>query len=540
METYEEKYKDLVKRLNKAREEKGVYTFNSVLDAVAPELKIDESEDERIRKHLIGVVELYYGNTDEQEKKDCLAWLEKQGEQKPANKVEPKFKVGDWVVYECSGETATLQIARIVGETYVFSDDSTLGVVDEDTLRLWDITKDAKAGDVLFAENFDNIGGCVFLFKGLDSWKFDAEGDRSIATGYCCTSITESGNTDFGIQGPDCVEIKRVHPASKEQRDALMKAMADAGYIFDFESKELKKIEQKPADTVEPEFHEGDMIIHKELGGDYIHNPHKIIQVDILDKKYRLEGGLVAHFSEQDDYELVESGDEKTIKEIKQFIRSRGMSLAQSKVDSWIAWLEKQCEQKHQYNSRPRYVGEEELLGTNKQGKCPFLKQELIDMGFAFTQDGDLAYPIHKVEKKEFAAWSEEDEENSKNILYILNQLKGNAIYSEDKIAENCIDWLKALKDRVQPKQEWSEEDESRMENLCHFLKEYGNQYYGALTLEGTINWLKSLRPQSHWKPSEDEMDALASALSLAKSCGEESAFDLRTLYEQLKKLREE
>jgi len=60
------------------------------------------------------------------------------------------------------------------------------------------------------------------------------------------------------------------------------------------------------ANKVEPKFHEGDIIIHKELGGDYIHNPHKIIQVDILDKKYRLEGGLVAHFGEQDDYELVE------------------------------------------------------------------------------------------------------------------------------------------------------------------------------------------------------------------------------------------
>ena len=33
--------------------------------------------------------------------------------------------------------------------------------------------------------------------------------------------------------------------ATKEQRDTLMKAMADAGYTFDFESKELKKIEGK-------------------------------------------------------------------------------------------------------------------------------------------------------------------------------------------------------------------------------------------------------------------------------------------------------
>jgi hypothetical protein len=51
------------------------------LEYVFPELK--ESEDEKIRKHLIGVVELYYGNTDEQEKKDCLAWLEKQSKDSP-------------------------------------------------------------------------------------------------------------------------------------------------------------------------------------------------------------------------------------------------------------------------------------------------------------------------------------------------------------------------------------------------------------------------------------------------------------------------
>ena len=67
-----------------------------------------------------------------------------------------------------------------------------------------------------------------------------------------------------------------------------------------------KQGEQMPVGKVEPKFHEGDIIIHKELGGDYIHNPHKIIQVDISDKKYRLEGGLVAHFGEQDDYELLE------------------------------------------------------------------------------------------------------------------------------------------------------------------------------------------------------------------------------------------
>ena len=57
------------------------------------EEKFIESEDEKIRKHLIGVVELYYGQTDEQEKKDCLKWLEKQGEQKPVEWSEEDRKM---------------------------------------------------------------------------------------------------------------------------------------------------------------------------------------------------------------------------------------------------------------------------------------------------------------------------------------------------------------------------------------------------------------------------------------------------------------
>lgn len=48
---------------------------------------------------------------------------------------------------------------------------------------------------------------------------------------------------------------------------------------------------------------------------------------------------------------------------------------------------------------------------------------------------------------------------------------------------------------------------------------------------------LKSLRPQPNWKPSEEQMEALANALSLAKNCGEESSFYLRTLLNDLKKL---
>lgn len=45
-----------------------------------PELK--ESDDERIRENIIATIHLYYGEPLEDEAKEMIAWLEKQGEQK--------------------------------------------------------------------------------------------------------------------------------------------------------------------------------------------------------------------------------------------------------------------------------------------------------------------------------------------------------------------------------------------------------------------------------------------------------------------------
>ena len=50
---------------------------------------------------------------------------------------------------------------------------------------------------------------------------------------------------------------EEVFPATKDQCDTLMKAMADAGWTFDFEKKELKelkKVEQNPAWNEEDDY----------------------------------------------------------------------------------------------------------------------------------------------------------------------------------------------------------------------------------------------------------------------------------------------
>lgn len=129
-----------------------------------------------------------------------------------------KFKVGDWVVYECGEDSATLQIKNIVYGTYEFTDDSTLNVVDEDSLRLWSI-KDAKDGDVL------QLGKVTAIFK-----KYIGDGNCKC---YCSVydGEFEIPNTDNSYGCHNAI------PATKEQRNNLFKAMTDKGYTFDFEKK---------------------------------------------------------------------------------------------------------------------------------------------------------------------------------------------------------------------------------------------------------------------------------------------------------------
>jgi hypothetical protein len=110
--------------------------------------------------------------------------------------------------------------------------------------------------------------------------------------------------------------------------------------------------------------------------------------------------------------------------------------------------------------------------------------------------------------------------------------------------------WLKSLKDRVQSKQEWSEEDEEILASIeqlmsdtesengwnCVYLSDNDKEvHYSTIR-----NWLKSLRPQNTWKPSEEQMKALLSKLPVLKGSGDKVQDILESLYNDLRKLREE
>jgi len=205
-----------------------------VVEYITPELK--ESEDE-IRKAVIDAVETL---SDSPLKVKMLAWLEKQGEQKPVDKFEPKFnfKVGQWIVATGKCVYLITKIDRFNvtlvdtnGDEYVFD------VSSLDDAYQWTI-QDAKDGDVLA------LNGEVFIYAHRKQM-------YSIAVAHCFVDEVDVFHFDgeFGYTEKG----NSIHPATKEQRELLFQKMKEAGYIWDAERKELKKVEQKPAWSEEDE-----------------------------------------------------------------------------------------------------------------------------------------------------------------------------------------------------------------------------------------------------------------------------------------------
>jgi hypothetical protein len=199
---------------------------------------------------------------------DCFEPIE-DGEQKPADKVKPKFKVGDWVIDK---QDIVHQIANVIENvtyhTYGYDivgggyfNDNTEGV------RLWTI-QDAKDGDVLYMDN--GLSTCTFIYKSIDN---------VIIQKY-------ASYNKFGFEGTTYLVLNDgyVCPATKEQRDLLFQKMKDAGYEWDAEKKEVKKIEQKQ--DVSIQINPSDYINDMGGNGCYLKNTAQASAWSEEDEKY--------------------------------------------------------------------------------------------------------------------------------------------------------------------------------------------------------------------------------------------------------------
>lgn len=163
--------------------------------------------------------------------KEFIFFLENQDEEKS----DLKFNEGDWIIDKEDG--CVFQIIKVCDNTYEYK-----GITGntyscshwslENDARLWTI-QDAKPGDIIYSthntESFEWIG----IFKSLDK-----ENKRVFFYGFwnnMAKSFSVCKNEAY-------VLYNDFSPVTKEQRDTLMEVMNDAGYTFDFEKKELKKI----------------------------------------------------------------------------------------------------------------------------------------------------------------------------------------------------------------------------------------------------------------------------------------------------------
>lgn len=131
---------------------------------------------------------------------------------------------------------------------------------------------------------------------------------------------------------------------------------------------------------------------------------------------------------------------------------------------------------------------------------------------------------------------------------------------SESERCNEIIDWLKSLKDKAIPqsKQEWSKEDIDMIDWLTRCCeKEYSdlcNDRYGHQDIVSDLkrdcrkkwDWLDFLKnrvaPQSNWKPSQEQLNALYNVVSYNSKdvCRSHDDILLEELLGQLKKLKDE
>lgn len=107
-------------------------------------------DDELMLKDAIEFIE---NGWSDRGKSHLVYWLKslkeraqpKQGEQKSVDKVEPRFKVGDFIVNDyCRGK-----VVELTNDAYLLDTGQGIPFSCEHNIHLWDITKDAKDGDVL-------------------------------------------------------------------------------------------------------------------------------------------------------------------------------------------------------------------------------------------------------------------------------------------------------------------------------------------------------------------------------------------------------
>ena len=170
----------------------------------------------------------------------------------------------------------------------------------------------------------------------------------------------------------------------------------------------------------------------------------------------------------------------------------------------------------------------------------PFDSQEELRKESHRFAEELLSLAKKELEKKP-AEWTDEEKDKLNRIYWLIGNAADTHAFSTttrligDKEAIELQDFLRSIAKPDFKPAEWSEEEKLKL-RLCIDALNVGQTkrhiYEQGITPDELKAWLKSLRPQPHWKPSEEQMEALEYALGKGGKYGRDA---LRELYDKLK-----
>ena len=142
--------------------------------------------------------------------------------------------------------------------------------------------------------------------------------------------------------------------------------------------------------------------------------------------------------------------------------------------------------------------------------------------------EGVATHPDWSVCEVIFPELREVEDERIRKILIELIKGITSWNYFLGISKEQMIAWLEK---QGEQKPSWNEEDE-KMYNMFRSMAHGTYVIQTQETIDSLLSWLKSLKPQNKWKPSEEQMQALKFC------CANFEEFDaLKSLYNDLLKL---
>ena len=191
----------------------------------------------------------------------------------------------------------------------------------------------------------------------------------------------------------------------------------------------------------------------------------------------------------------------------------------------------------------------DEVFPELKESEDERIRKEIVDYFSQFKDDGLrgvditpwIAY-LEKQKEQKSTETSNIDLDTKVNdwVGYMLNDnaqsySRKNVQILLDNCARFFYDYAVMCLDKPT---EWSEEDEDYLMDVKSAVNDYFDERYA----DELCTWLKSIRPQPHWKPSEEQIQALTVAIDEAARCEEpywrDSLHDvLLSLHTDLKKL---